>query len=53
MEVINNVSEMRTEVDAHKLFQFMSIKLELYRLAQLAKRFEEELNNKIQDVKDL
>ena len=39
MEIVNNVADMNTEADAHKFFEFMSIKLELYRLAQLAKKF--------------
>lgn len=37
MDAIEKVSEMKTDVDTHKFFQYMSLKTEICRLAELAK----------------
>lgn len=41
---------MRTPADAHKFFQFMSLKNEIYRLADLAKHLETDRDNKLKDL---
>ena len=53
MQSIENVQDLRTPADAHRFFQFMSLKMEIYRLANLAKELEQDRNQKIKDLAEL
>jgi hypothetical protein len=50
---IESVTEMRTPVDSHKFFQYMSLKNEIYRLASLARDLEIDRDMKLKDLQEV
>jgi hypothetical protein len=53
ISIIENVTEMRTPGDAHKFFQYMSLKNEIYRLASLARELEIDRDMKLRDLQEV
>jgi len=37
IDTIENITDLRTPSNAHKFFQYISLKTEIYRLAELAR----------------
>lgn len=53
MQTIENVQQMKNPADTHKFFQFLSLKMESYRLYGLIRELEADRNQKVRDITDL